>query len=148
MVQFAEFRLGRSFLGRLPEEGDIVQALTAFCRQRDIRAGWIAAIGTVRNAVLGYYDHIGRQYRRIPVQDFREIASCQGNVSLRDGRPFVHLHAVLSGPDGETVAGHLFESTVFVGEFWLQEAIGPDLERRPDDRSGLALWDLPSEQED
>lgn len=147
-MQVSEFRLGRAFLGRLPEQADIVQALGEFCLRRGIRAGWISAIGTVQRAVLGYYDHERGQYRRIPVEGLMEVVSCQGNVSLKDGRPFVHLHIVLSGPDGETVAGHLFESTVFVGEFWLQEAIGPDLERRPDARSGLALWDLPSEQGD
>jgi len=140
--QVAEFHLARAFLGRLPEEGDIVAELAEFCRARGVRAGWISAIGTVRRAVLGYYDHGRGEYRRIPVDGFREIVSCQGNVSFKDGDVFVHLHVVLSGPDGHTVAGHLFESTVFVGEFWLQEAEGPALERRPDPATGLALWDL------
>ena len=57
-------------------------------------------------------------------------------------KPFVHLHIVLSGREGETLCGHLFESVVFVGEFHLQEMLGPDLERRPDAASGLSLWDL------
>ncbi len=142
MVQALEFESGRAFVGRLPEEGDIVASLTEFCRQEGVDAGWISAIGTVRQAVLGYFDHEEGQYLRIPVERFMEIVSCQGNVSLKDGVPFVHLHIVLSGLDGQTVAGHLFESTVFVGEFYLQEVDGPALERRPDARSGLALWDL------
>lgn len=147
MVQASEFRMGRTFLGRLPEKGDIVRALSEFCREKGIHAGWITAIGTVRRAALGYYDHEDRQYRRIPVEAFMEIVSCQGNVSLKDGQPFVHLHVVLSGPEGTTLAGHLFESEVFVGEFWLQEVVGPALERRPDAASGLALWDLHEECE-
>ncbi len=142
MVQAAEFRLGRTFVGRLPEGGDIVGVLAEFCREEAVQAGWLSAIGTVTQAELGYFDHERREYRRIAVPGFMEIVSCQGNVSLKDGRPFVHLHAILSGPDGQTVAGHLFDSTAFVGEFCLQEFLGSALVRRSDPASGLALWDL------
>lgn len=142
MVRAKEFRLGRTFLGRLPEEGELGQALAEFCREHGVQAGWISAIGTVRRAVLGYFDQQARTYLRLEVEKPMEIVSCQGNVSLKDGQPFVHLHIVLSGSDGQTLAGHLFEGTVFVGEFWVQEMIGPALERRPDEGSGLALWDL------
>jgi len=140
MVQAMEFRLGRSFLGRLPEGKDPLVALADFCREKEVSAGWLSAIGTLRRAVLGYFDEKSRQYLRIPVEGFREIASCQGNVSLRDGQPFVHLHIVLSDAEGRTVAGHLLEGEVFVGEFYLQEVLGPALVRRPDPQSGLALW--------
>lgn len=142
MMRAAEFQLGRSFLGRLPEEGDIVAALTTFCEEQGIKAGWISAIGTVHRAVLGYFDQEDLVYRQIPVEAEMEIVSCQGNVSLKEGAPFVHLHIVLAGPDGNTLAGHLFESVVFVGEFWLQEMLGPDLVREPDPQTGLTLWAL------
>jgi predicted DNA-binding protein with PD1-like motif len=137
-----EYRLGRAFLGRLPEEGDVIESLTEFCRSNGVRAGWISAVGTVRSAVLGYYEQEERTYLRIPVDEEMEIIACQGNVSLMNGEPFVHLHIVLSGREGETLCGHLFESVVFVGEFHLQEMLGPDLERKPDAASGLSLWDL------
>lgn len=142
MVQAAQFQLGRAFCGRLPAEGDIVGALTEFCRQQGIRAGWISAIGTVRRAEVGYFDHERGAYRHIEVEQFMEVVSCQGNVSLKDDEPFVHLHVVLSGPEGQALAGHLFAGTVYVGEFYLQEVVGPPLVRRPDAASGLSLWDL------
>lgn len=142
MVQAAQFQVGRCFVGRLPTEADIIAALTAFCKENGVRAGWISAIGTVRQAEVGYFDHERKEYLHIEVARFMEVISCQGNVSLRDGEPFVHLHVVLSGPEGETLAGHLFESTAFVGEFHLQELLGPDLVRQPDAASGLSLWKL------
>ncbi len=143
MIQSAQFQPGRVFLGRLPAEGDIIGALTEFSRQERIRAGWISAIGTVRQAEVGYFDHGRGEYLHIEVAHFMEIVSCQGNVSLKDGEPFVHLHIILSDAEGRTVAGHLFDSTIFVGEFCLQELQGPDLVREPDPASGLSLWDLP-----
>jgi predicted DNA-binding protein with PD1-like motif len=142
MIQSAQFQLGRVFLGRLPVEGDIIGALTEFCQQQGIRAGWISLIGTVHEAEVGYFDHKRGEYLHIEVTRFMEIVSCQGNVSLKDGKPFVHLHVVLSDAEGQTMAGHLFDSTVFVGEFCLQEVVGPELVRKPDAASGLSLWDL------
>ncbi|MGC8872831.1 MAG: PPC domain-containing DNA-binding protein [Chloroflexia bacterium] len=142
MLPAREFRSGRTFLGRLPEGEEVGQALAEFCREQKVQAGWLSAIGTVRRAVLGYFDQEERTYRRIEVDEPMEIVSCQGNVSLRDGEPFVHLHVVLSGNDGRAIAGHLFEGIIFVGEFWLQECIGPALERRADAASGLALWEF------
>lgn len=144
MLPAKEFRPGRAFLGRFPEGCDIGVSLTEFCRREGVLAGWISAVGTVRSAVLGYFEQGNREYLRLPVEEEMEIISCQGNVSLLEGEPFVHLHVALSGRDGETICGHLFESQVFVGEFWLQELLGPALERRPDAPSGLSLWDLTS----
>ena len=143
MIQSAQFQPGRVFLGRLPAEGDIIAALGEFCQQQGIRTGWLSAIGTVRQAEVGYFDHQRGEYLHIEVAEFMEIVSCQGNVSLKDGQPSVHLHVVLSDAAGHTVAGHLFDSTVFVGEFYLQEVEGPDLVRQPDPASGLSLWNLP-----
>lgn len=142
MIRAQEFRLGRSFLGRLPTSEDMIESLTAFCREYGVGAGWITAIGTVRWAVLGYFDQEQQSYLRIPVDEEMEIVSCQGNVSLKEGQSFVHLHAILSGREGETLSGHLFESEIFVGEFYLQELEGPALERRLDPQSGLSLWDI------
>ena len=142
MIRAKSFRLGRAFLGRLPEGGDIVQSLTVFCQEEEIRAGWISAIGTVRWASLGYFEQETQSYKRIPVEEEMEIISCQGNVSLKGDEPFVHLHISLSGPEGEMISGHLFESEIFVGEFYLQEMEGPDLVRKPDSQSGLSLWEI------
>ena len=39
---------------------------------------------------------------REPFKIFQDI-----NISLRDGKPYVHLHVVVSFPDGSTKGGHL-----------------------------------------
>ena len=69
-----------------------------------------------------------------------EMASCIGNVSLKDGEPFVHTHVVLADEAGNTKAGHLFAGVVFVAEVHLHELEGPSLERKRDEATGLSLW--------
>jgi hypothetical protein len=64
-----------------------------------------------------------------------------GNISVKDGRPFVHAHAVLADKNGNTKAGHLLEGTVFAAEVYLRELKGAKLERKYDEVTGLSLWE-------
>ena len=64
--------------------------------------------------------------------DHHEITSFTGNVSIRDGKPFLHAHAGFASRDGGSVGGHLLPGcTVFVGEVTIREMSGVELEARP-----------------
>ena len=64
-------------------------------------------IGATSHLVLGYYDQEAREYRNHEYEGGFEIASGSGNVSIKDGEPFVHLHVVASGPNGDANGGHV-----------------------------------------
>jgi predicted DNA-binding protein with PD1-like motif len=70
-----------------------------------------------------------------------EIASCQGNISLKDGAVMVHAHIILADAEGNTYGGHLMSpTTLFAGEAHIQELGGKPLEREYDGTTGLFLW--------
>lgn len=101
-----------------------------------------AVVGAVKRAKLACYDQVKHEYQQIKLDKPLEIASCFGNLSLKDGKPFVHAHAVLAGATGKTYAGHLINATVFAAELHLQELLGNKLEREYDQTTGLALWEF------
>ena len=71
-----------------------------------------------------------------------EIISCFGNATLRDGKPFVHVHVVLSDCEGKTFSGHLLPgTTLFACEVFIDEFEGEALDRSYDELTGLHLWD-------
>jgi hypothetical protein len=72
----------------------------------------------------------------------QEVASCIGNISIKEGEPFVHAHAVLADQNGNTKAGHLIEGKVFAAEIHLTELIGEELVRKDDAVTGLSLWKI------
>lgn len=119
---------------------DMVQSITRFASDKGIKAGTFVAIGALKRAKLGYYDQKKNRYREIKVESPTEIASCAGNVSIRNGEPFAHIHVVLAEPNGNTKGGHLLEGIVFVAEIHLRVLQGPSLERQYDHASGLWLW--------
>ena len=137
-----EYDTGRELLVRLTHDADLVQSITELGRSKGIEAGTFTAIGALKRARLGYYDQRNHEYREIKIDSPHEMASCVGNISLKDGEPFAHIHVVLADEAGNTKAGHLFEGIVFAAELHLRQLEGPELEREYDEVTGLSLWEV------
>lgn len=141
--RFWEAHAGRAFVGRLATGTDLLSEIERFCVEQEIRSAWVSVVGAVSHAAFGYYEQEERRYLELSSDYHHEIISFTGNVSMRDGKPFVHAHAGFASREGGAVGGHLLPGcTVFVGEVTIREMSGVDLERVPDEITGLALWPL------
>jgi predicted DNA-binding protein with PD1-like motif len=133
---------GAAAMVRLPPGTDLLEGLTQMVANLGIRAGTVQVIGAVSQLALGYYDQDRKEYEMLDLPGHWELASGLGNVSIRDGEPFVHLHIVASGKDGSAVGGHLMPGTIaFVAEAYLRTLDGEPPVRRLDEETGLALWE-------
>lgn len=142
MIRMESVSPGRVFLGRLEKDTDLLEELNAFCRGQEIRLGRVEALGAVRQARLGYYHQEAKTYEFREFRQPLEIVSLSGNVSLKDGQPFVHAHIVLADAEGHAFGGHLAPGTiVFACEVLVQEWAGPPLQRTRDEPTGLPLWE-------
>ncbi|MBI4828587.1 MAG: DNA-binding protein [Nitrospinae bacterium] len=137
-----QYDVRKVHMGRASEGADLLNMLNEVCREREIRAGAVSLVGAVSCAVLMYYRQETKRYETLPeITQGMEIIAGTGNVSLKDGAPFVHLHLLLADEQGQTVAGHLAEGTiVFACEYTITELDGPALERAHDGDTGLYLW--------
>ena len=134
---------GKSYLGKLAHDGDLLEELNAFCAAQDIRLGRVEAIGAVRKARIGYYHQDTRTYEFHEFNEPMEITALAGNVSLKDGKPFVHAHVTLTNAKGQAFGGHLAPGTVvFACEALVQELQGPTFQRAMDEQTGLPLWKM------
>jgi hypothetical protein len=132
---------GRILVGRLEKGSDLVAELERICAERDIRAAWVSVIGAVSHAAYAYYEQTDHRYLELSSDTHHEITAFVGNVSIRDGAPFLHTHATFADASGSCVGGHLLRGiTVFVAEFSIRELTGVDLVRTYDEEFGLALW--------
>jgi len=138
---YAKFDLGRNFLVRAEHNSDLVQFVTELAEKEGIIVAAFTAIGALKRAKLEFYDQEKHEYQEITLDSPHEIASCIGNISVKDGKPFVHAHAVLADKNGNTKAGHLLEGVVFAAEVHLRELKGAKLERKYDKVTGLSLWE-------
>jgi len=136
-----KFKFDRTYVGNLPAGADLYESLTAVAHEENIRAGRITGIGAVTHAVVSYYDQASRKYGSVDIDHGMEILSLVGNISIKDGKPFVHAHITLADHDGRAFGGHLMPGTlVFVFEVFIDVFKGEDLVRTPHEETGLALW--------
>jgi predicted DNA-binding protein with PD1-like motif len=131
---------GNAAFVSLERGADLLDGLNRAVGELGIEAGTIQVIGALEEGVVGYFDPEAAEYRKIPTGHV-EIASGIGNVSTRDGTPFVHLHLVLSGPDGAAVGGHAMEGCrAYVVEAYLRKLGGPAPVRHEAPGIALKVW--------
>ena len=87
------------------------ETLADWCEKERVEsAAIVAGIGMLENIEIGRYN--GKEYAKQIVLPSSEILSIQGNVSMKEGKPFVHLHVSLAEEDMSVKGGHLFNGTV------------------------------------
>lgn len=134
-----------SYYIRLDKGDEILSALTRLCTQEGVTAASVKGIGGCGRAAVGVFDPDSRTYRRTEVTAMLELISLDGNATLSEGRPFLHLHASFAyHEDGEAkfLAGHLLEAEILLtGEIVLTPADGV-ITRRFDGDLGIRVWDF------
>lgn len=122
---------------------DLLKSITDFCIEKNMKSGFISVIGALQKAKFGYYNQQEKKYYENTKDKPVEIISCLGNISVKDGNPFVHAHISVADEKGNVVGGHLKEGCiVFAAECAIFELEGDLMERRFDALTGLSLWDF------
>lgn len=135
--------LKRIFTLPLFHGDDLLDSISSFCQKKNIKTGLIMAIGALQKAKIGYYLQKEKKYKQLSINKPVEIISCLGNVSLKNNKPFVHLHVSLADAKGRAFGGHLNKgSLVFASECFVFELKGEKLERKFHPLTGLSLWDF------
>ena len=133
---------GQNFLVYIQIDEPVMETLTSVCKNNGIMNGQISGIGAVKEIEIGAYDLDSKSYLRKQYPDNHELISFQGNITLKDGNPFIHAHITIGNHDLHTRGGHLFEMKVaVVGEFIIRN-IESNVHREFDKNIGLAVWCL------
>lgn len=103
----------RTFAVILRTGDEAMACLREFAASERIGGAQVTAIGAFSTAKLAFFDWDAKQYRPIPVEEQTEVAALVGDIAVDpDGKPTVHVHAVLGRRDGTALAGHLQEGRV------------------------------------
>src|SRR5437773_117295 len=137
----SNYSVRRTVIGQLRHGSDLLESLTQIVEKENIRLGRVSALGATTHAMVAFYDQHTQTYNPLEFPGGMEILNLHGNVSLRDGKPFVHVHIVLSDAEGKVFGGHLLPGTkLFACEVFIDEFEGDQLNRSYDNQTGLHLW--------
>ncbi|MEM2097471.1 MAG: DUF296 domain-containing protein [Methanothrix sp.] len=124
----------------LQHGSDIMEAIRDAAADLSIYAGFFSVIGALSSVDLAYYDQKEKVYRQRSFEGEFEIASCTGNISLKDGQRFVHAHIALADENYNLFGGHLLGGRVFAAELHIMGLEGEPPVRGYDPVTGLFLW--------
>jgi len=135
-------RDGTRWVLRLDDGQDLFEALSTFADREGVTAGAVVlGIGMFRRASFGYWD--GTRYLPHDLDVLHEVVALHGTIARADGRPSIHLHGAVAGPDHRIVGGHLLRATVGVLQEIVVEVFPSQTFGRPMVESvGLRMLDL------
>src|ERR1700680_2475414 len=108
--------------------------LLEFAEKYHVTSAHFTAIGALNGATLGWFDPQRKMYKKIPINGQHEVIAMIGDIALYQGKPSVHTHMVVAGPDGTTRAGHVLaafasptlEVMVTVNPVTMQKRLDPE----------------------
>jgi uncharacterized protein len=134
-------RLVEVIVARCEVGEDLYASLDRLVRENGVASGSLQVIGALSQCRLGIFED--GAYEWVEHEGALEIASCTGNVSLKDGSPFVHAHAVLTDHHGLSLGGHVGDGCIVnpTAEIHLSVYEEP-ISRRLDAATGLWILDI------
>lgn len=91
----------------------LTDGLLAIAKREKIETAKVEAIGGVKQLRLAYYYSRVRKYEEHEYDEFLEVTSLIGNITLKDEEPFLHLHGTFGRRDMSVIGGHVISGTVF-----------------------------------
>ena len=138
-MEYRKFSQG--YVLRLDPGEEIVASLTRLVEQEQVQLGSVTAIGASNDVTIGIFSTQEKQYHAQRCQGDYEISALVGNVTRKEGEPYLHLHITIGNPvTGEVHAGHLTSATISATlELFLQVWDG-QVGREFSDQVGLNLF--------
>lgn len=137
---------GKSYIVRIDRGEEVLEKLNEFVKETDLKAATITGIGASSEVELGVYSVKKRKYSKYKYDGEFEILSLNGNITRDAGKPYIHLHIMISDGlaqgAGITVGGHL-NKCIISGTCELRiDECENIYQRRVDDETGIKIIDI------
>jgi len=127
---------------RIDKGEEILTSLKAVCKEQQIKAGSLLGIGAVGKITIGLLNTNTKQYHSRELTGDHELASIVGNITTKNGEPYLHLHANVCNADQTSFGGHVSAAVVSVTCEIVIDIIDGSIERTYDSDSGTNLFEL------
>lgn len=91
---------------------EVLSGLKEFAIKYHVKSAHFTAIGDAKSARFGWYDASKKMFKVMHIDQFAEVTSLMGDISVYNNNPVVHAHVNLATEDGTVHGGHLFEAII------------------------------------
>ena len=125
---------------RLDKGDDISATIYAVAEKEEIKSANISGIGATDDFTVGVFDIAKKGYKEYAFKGNHEINAIIGNITEKDGKPYVHLHVTATGDGCKVVGGHLIKGIIsLTGEIIIAISNG-NVSREFNDSLGINRW--------
>jgi len=91
----------------------VPEDIISLARRDKIHTARFEAIGGVDRLQLAYFNHETKKYEEQEYTEFLEVTTLLGNVTVKEGKPFLHVHGNFGRKDRSVIGGHVMSARVF-----------------------------------
>lgn len=132
-------RFGDKYIVRLEKGEEVVESLTKFIKDEDIKLGRVTGIGAVDFAEIGLFYTKEKQYHSKVLEGDMEIVNLSGNISTMKGEKYLHLHISLGDKELKVYGGHLNKAVVSATAEIIIDVLDGEIDREFNEEIGINL---------
>lgn len=127
---------------RLEKGEEVVETLKTFVEKENISAGSLEGIGALSEVTLGVFYPATKEYKERKMTGIFEITSLLGNISQKEGAPYLHLHITVADEKNQVFGGHLVSAKISATGEILARSVETKISRKMSNEIGLNLFEF------
>lgn len=132
-------RFGEEIVLRIDKGEEILTAILEVANKEDIKCASISGIGAVHKFEVGVLNLEIKKFLSQTYEGDYEIVSLNGNLSRKDDKAYLHLHASFASSNN-IVGGHLTNAFVSATAEINIHIINGEVKRKYNKKTGLNLY--------
>ena len=108
----------------------------------NVKLASISGIGACSKIEMGYIDLSIKEYIFKTFEGNLEILQATGNITLKDGEPFPHIHISVANEECKAFGGHLNEAIISATFEGIMQIMDHEINREFNEDLGLALMNV------
>ena len=135
-------RIENKIVFRLEMGEGLMESTQRIATAENVRLASINGIGACSKIEMGYIDLSIKEYVFKTFEGNLEILQATGNITLKDGKPFPHIHISVANDECKAFGGHLNEATISATFEGVMQIIDHEIHREFNEDLGLALMNV------
>ena len=135
-------RIENKIVFRLEMGEGLMESTQRIATAENVKLASINGIGACSKIEMGYIDLSIKEYVFKTFEGNLEILQATGNITLKDGEPFPHIHISVANNECKAFGGHLNEATISATFEGVMQIIDLEIHREFNEDLGLSLMNV------
>jgi hypothetical protein len=127
------------YLLRIEPNEEVFESLINFAEKNKINSGFFYGIGACKESEIGRYNEKKKDYDWFRIKKQMEITSIIGNLTIKEGHHYLHIHASLADRNLKTISGHLKSAIIYPTCELFLITFNKKIERKFNEKTNLYL---------